>query len=326
MATYKNILFTFIALFSVTISNAQELKVVSFEKTNDISTTSQLRTDANGELCALIKVSLPVKDCKFTGNIVGEPIFNTDEYWVYMTSSSKLLEIRCPGYETLVAELGKVGVESATTYRLNLSGYVNTTGSNQNSTVNGNGIGDPTGTIAGHEYVDLGLPSGTKWATCNVGASSPSDYGNYFAWGETTTRSKYTKKNSKTYKKERGNISNDAKYDAALANWGGSWHVPTFTDFEELRQKCFWTWTAHDGHNGYKVTGPNGKSIFLPAAGFRENSSLCYSEKKGTYWTSVPISRFNDTNYSYSLNFDSDYRIVTQNNRYYGLTVRPVSD
>ena len=85
-----------------------------------------------------------------------------------------------------------------------------------------NGGGVATGTISGHDYVDLGLPSGLKWGTCNVGATTPEDYGNYYAWGETTTKSEYSEENSLTYKRDMDDISCNATYDAARANWGGT--------------------------------------------------------------------------------------------------------
>ena len=95
-----------------------------------------------------------------------------------------------------------------------------------------------TGTERGHEWVDLGLPSGVKWATCNVGASDPWEYGDYFAWGETSPKSEYTKENSKTYNRNMGDISGNPNYDAARANWGGSWRIPTKKEFHELGTEC----------------------------------------------------------------------------------------
>ena len=176
----------------------------------------------------------------------------------------------------------------------------------------------------GHAYVDLGLPSGIKWATCNIGASSPSDYGNYYAWGETTTKSSYTESNSVTYNKSFGGISGNPQYDAARANWGGSWRLPSKAEFEELLSKCTLTWTSQGGHNGYKVTGPNGNSIFLPAAGYRYGSSLNDAESSGYYWSSTPSG--SNTQYAYVLDFDSSAHDVDWRYRYYGRAVRPVSE
>ena len=172
----------------------------------------------------------------------------------------------------------------------------------------------------GHEYVDLGLS--VKWATCNVGASKPEDYGNYYAWGETTTKSSYTRDNSKTYGKSMGDIAGNSSYDAATANWGGNWRLPTKAERRELKNKCAWTWTTHNGVKGYKVTGPNGNSIFLPAAGYRIGSSLRDAGSEGLYWSSSPywINRY----YAYFLHFYSGYLGMNRTARYFGRSVRPV--
>lgn len=183
-----------------------------------------------------------------------------------------------------------------------------------------------TGVINGHEWVDLGLPSRLKWATCNVGAYSPSEYGSYYAWGETTTKSVYIGKNCRTYDKYLSNISGNSQYDAARANWGGSWRLPTKAEMEELINKCFWSFTIKNGHNGYDVKGPNGNSIFLPAAGWRYESSAALVGESWHYWTSTP--RENHNSYAYSLYRPSHtYKVELWSSsfRYYGYSVRPVS-
>ena len=182
----------------------------------------------------------------------------------------------------------------------------------------------------GHEYVDLGLS--VKWAICNVGANKPEDYGNYYAWGETSTRSDYTGSNCQTfglsisqlqsqgYIDSEGNLT--SQYDAARANWGGSWRMPTDAEMQELMDKCTWTWTTQNGVNGCKVTGPNGNSIFLPAAGFRLGSSLRDAGSYGGYWGSTPDEGGSSS--AYSLYFGSDDHFMIHFNRYNGLSVRPV--
>jgi len=175
-------------------------------------------------------------------------------------------------------------------------------------------------------WVDLGLPSGLKWATCNVGASKPEDYGNYYAWGETSTKSEYTYDNS-ICRQQMPDISGNATYDAARANWGGTWRMPTKAEMEELRDNCTWTWTAQSGINGYKVTGPNGNSIFLPAAGDYENESRHSIGTCVYYWGSTPAKdnsmsafRIEDESGSHSnCNVDTGHR-------FHGHSVRPVSD
>ncbi|MBQ9361832.1 MAG: hypothetical protein IJT97_00245 [Bacteroidaceae bacterium] len=188
-----------------------------------------------------------------------------------------------------------------------------------------------------HEWVDLGLS--VKWATMNIGASSPEDYGDYFAWGETTTKSTY---NWSTYKWCNGSSTTMTKYctsssfgtvdnktvldledDAANANWGGSWRMPTKAEQDELRNNCTWTWTTQNGVNGYKVTASNGNSIFLPAAGYRYDSSLRSAGSYGRYWSSSLLE--SNPYFAWYVNFNSDG--VGRDNvsdRYRGFSVRAV--
>ena len=178
--------------------------------------------------------------------------------------------------------------------------------------------------INGYDWVDLGLPSGLKWATCNVGATSPEGYGNYYAWGETTTKASYDQSNSVTYGQQISDFSGNSTYDAARANWGSTWRMPTKAEMEELKNICTWTWTTKNGVNGYEVTGSNGNSIFLPAAGYCIGWSRYYVGEDGHCWSSTPDESY--TGNACSLVFYSGFRDVYWNSRYYGLTVRPVSD
>lgn len=179
------------------------------------------------------------------------------------------------------------------------------------------------GYINGYGYVDLGLPSGVKWATCNVGATSPPDYGDHFSWGETSTKSTYTWKNSATYGKGGfGDISGNPSMDAARAKWGSTWRLPTKAELEELTSKCTWTWTKQGVHNGYKVTGPNGRSIFLPAAGWSSESSHTLGGQSGDYWSSWPYNN----NGAYLLSFGGVSVHVSWKTRLHGFSVRPVSN
>ncbi len=175
--------------------------------------------------------------------------------------------------------------------------------------------------INGHEYVDLGLS--VKWATCNVGASSPEDYGNYYAWGETSTKSSYAPDNSKTYRKNYSDIKGDSRYDAARANWGSTWRMPTKSELEELKNRCTWKWTTQNGVKGYKVTGPNGNSIFLPAEGRRYRSLLNFAGENGYYWSSSPEGA---SDYACLLYLNSGDQSILCHNRYFGQSVRPVSE
>ena len=192
--------------------------------------------------------------------------------------------------------------------------------------------------------VDLGLPSGLKWATCNVGASSPEDYGDYFAWGETKSKKTYnwstykysyasthlfTKYCASTSNGYNGFVDNkttlDPEDDVAHVKWGGAWRMPTKAEQDELRDtnNCTWTWTTQGGKNGYKVTSKkNGNSIFLPAAGFRNDSSLSGAGSWGHYWSSSLGTNYSDG--SYRLYFYSGDVYSYYNGRDYGQSVRPV--
>ena len=195
-----------------------------------------------------------------------------------------------------------------------------------------------------HEYVDLGLPSGTLWATCNVGADSPEDYGDYFAWGETTTKSNYW---WSTYKWCNGSSNTLTKYcrqsdygyngftdtltellpedDAATANWGSDWQMPSREQCEELINSSYTTteWTTQNGVDGRKITSKsNGNSIFLPAAGCWDDTILRYVGSGGYYWSrSLSTS---DSGCAYRLYFYSDGPGAAGSGRIWGLSVRPV--
>lgn len=193
--------------------------------------------------------------------------------------------------------------------------------------------------------IDMGLS--VKWADCNVGATRPEEYGNYYAWGETDTKSKY---NWSTYKWSNGDNNKLTKYcpsdktdywdgtgspdgktvldledDAARSNWDGSWRMPTDEEWTELRNNCTWTWTTQNGVNGRLVTSDiNGNSIFLPAAGGRYGSDFGYVGSYGYYWSSSLNPDYPDL--AWSVYFNSDYVFRSSYYRYYGLSVRPVMD
>ena len=185
-----------------------------------------------------------------------------------------------------------------------------------------------------HEYVDLGLPSGTLWATCNVGANAPEEYGDYFSWGETTPKDCYdwsTYKwlyydgnggwHMKKYFSGDGKTELDPSDDAAYVNWGLEARMPSLEQIEELRNFCSWHWTTRKGVNGQLGTGPNGNTIFLPAAGYCEDEHLGGVGSNGDYWSRT-LSDFCDG--AYYLNFDSDGVGRGSISCTYGHTVRAV--
>ena len=195
--------------------------------------------------------------------------------------------------------------------------------------------------INGHKFVDLGLPSGVLWAETNIGAGTAADDGNYYAWGETTTKDYYDWDNYKHGTSE----SNITKYnytddktvlenadDAAYVNWGSSCRMPTKTEFSELlnSDNCTWTWTSMKNSsgnsvNGYKVTSKkNNNSIFLPASGHRASGNLGYHGSYGYYWSSS-LNTSNVGN-AYYLYFRSGLFRTRYQYRYNGFTIRPVAD
>ncbi|WP_314950201.1 hypothetical protein [Tannerella forsythia] len=205
------------------------------------------------------------------------------------------------------------------------------------------------------EYVDLGLPSGIKWAKRNLGASKPSDYGNYYAWGETEPKADYTWATYKWMQAGQSDWKHITKYtiadgqtegiwydaggtfigdnkttleaadDAATRKLGSPWRMPTLVEIRELldANNCTWTWTTQDGKNGYEVKSKtNGNSIFLPAAGYRGGSELYVAGRGGFYWSSSLGAA--DSDGARGLGFDSGGHDWYYGSRYYGFSVRPV--
>lgn len=190
-----------------------------------------------------------------------------------------------------------------------------------------------------YNAVDLGLPSGTLWADRNVGADSPEDYGDYFAWGETSKKSiydwstykwcqgSYTSMTKYCTKSSYGTVDNktvlDLEDDAAYVNMGTEWRMPTIDEQKELSIKCTWTWTTQNGTKGYKVTGPNGNSIFLPAAGDRSGSSLSDAGFWGHFW-SASLDE-SDLDMAWYLGFYSSNCHKGRSSRFCGHSVRAVA-
>ncbi len=285
----------------------------------------------------------------------------SDDAYIY----GEVLEYQVPYYESYVVEFDANGGEGTMEPQMILSGVSQAL--NTNAFIRGgydftgwNTSPDGSGTAYsdGQEislmqdmtlyaqwfkltYVDLGLPSGTKWAICNVGATTPEAYGDYFAWGETTPKNYY---DWSTYKYCKGSETTFTKYctqsnygykgftdnkttldlvdDAARVNWGGKWRIPSHDQFEELRTHCTWIWTTQNGVNGYKVTSKsNGKSIFLPAAGYRDGTSFYRIGSYGYYWSGLLTS---SQYYSRGFYFLSGYVGWDYYNRSRGFTVRAV--
>lgn len=192
-----------------------------------------------------------------------------------------------------------------------------------------------------HEWVDLGLPSGTLWATCNVGAVNPEDYGKYFAWGEIAQKAKYE---WRTYLLCEGCDVNLTKYcpsydfgyddyednlttleaadDAATIFWGDEWRMPSASEFKELIDNCTYSWTFRNGVRGALFTGSSGRSIFLPGAGIYSGDVCAQSPYAGFYWSSRLYDAWPPD--AYYLRIESDGPQREYKHRYYGMAVRPV--
>lgn len=186
--------------------------------------------------------------------------------------------------------------------------------------------------------VDLGLS--VKWASCNVGAESPEEYGGYYAWGETEEKTNYS---WSTYKWCNGISNSLTKYctdsswgtvdnkatldpedDVAHVKWGGNWRMPTSAEQTELLNSCTWSWTSVNGVNGYRVTGPNGNSIFLPAAGYRYGEDVKGRGPYGYFWSAT--LRESHSGLAYYLEYyDGSYGWYFFS-RCYGHCVRPVTE
>lgn len=186
------------------------------------------------------------------------------------------------------------------------------------------------------EAVDLGLPSGTMWASCNVGAKAPEELGDYFAWGETETKQSFKRdeylhikpnqENVMALKRVFTDLGKDiagTKYDVATAKWGENWKMPTLIQVQELEQNCTWEWATINGTNGYKITSKkNGNSIFLPAAGSKASQRTSNINFYGLYWTSNMYS----ANDAYNLILDQTNSVSRRQMslRSMGYSVRPV--
>ena len=203
--------------------------------------------------------------------------------------------------------------------------------------------GQPT--ITAGEAIDLGLS--VKWASCNVGATKPYEYGGYYAWGETEEKddygwdtykwcssydSYYEQPTLSKYCNDDNKTTLDPEDDVAQVKWGGNWRMPTEAELDELHKNCTWEWTTLNGINGYELTGPNGNSIFLPAAGDRDGTETYDQGEMGFYWTST-VERLNfgfgdESRKAWGIRFwwDAEPDYVESFGRSSGRSVRPVCE
>lgn len=248
----------FITLLLICLSvslSAQKFSVDSLRiAVNDLSALMEKRLDLNGKPCGLAKVRCILDGLTFKGNIVGNVEKKEGEYWVYLSDGSRQLSVHHNNLNPIdisfQSELASP-ISAGITYIVSLSIPEELMSKDKVSDFNG------------HLYVDLGLPSGVKWANCNIGAINPHNYGDRCAL--------------------MANIEDSIEIDFAHSKWGGSWRMPSKRDFEELIDLCDWEWTKVNGVKGYIIKSrTNGNSIFLPAAGRWSGDDNLY----GYYWTS----------------------------------------
>lgn len=182
----------------------------------------------------------------------------------------------------------------------------------------------PDPTVTAGAAVDLGLS--VYWSSCNVGAEAPEEYGDYFAWGETSQKSSYSKNNYAFYDSNTaqfidiGDNISGTEYDAAFLNLGSDWRMPTKTEMQELLTQCSWEWSQINGINGYVVTGPNSNSIFIPAAGLHLNMFVGKGEWV-YYWTSSSM----DLTRGWGIIKQNDNLTMSRIDKYLGIPIRPVT-
>ena len=177
--------------------------------------------------------------------------------------------------------------------------------------------------------IDLGLS--VLWADCNLGADKPEEYGNYYAWGEVKAKKKFTEDNYAHYdsstnsNKNIGSNISGTQYDAARANLGNGWRMPTVKDFEELINKCTWKWTQSNGTEGYLVTGTNGKTIFMPASGYMTNTDTYQQGKDVRLWSAIEETYQKTGAYSFDGTYTSQYA-NTYELKFCGIAIRAIKD
>ena len=337
--TFSNCLLT-------NLSSAEKYYVRAFAVTNTgtfygeevpFSTTAAVAPEVSDRVVNITSTS--AKAWAFVTNQGGTPVTERGFCWgTNHNPSVSGTHINC-GNGTGYFNYSLTGLTPNTHY------YLRAYATNGQGTAYGNEVEFTTlqngGGGGNHEYVDLGLPGGTLWATCNVGANAPEEYGSYFAWGETLPKEYYS---WSTYQHCNGSDNTLTKYcnypyygyngftdnltillpedDAATTNWGDGWRTPTTEELQELFNNTTKTWTTQNGVNGWLFTAPNGNSLFLPAAGQYWDGMLINVGSYGFYWSSS-LDTY-EPNYAWYLYFYSDDYSIYGYYRYFGRSVRAV--
>ena len=265
-----------------------------------------------------MNVTAVLSDDDFIVNLSWDAVKYAESYDVYRSSNSSSGFVKVATRVTSTFWVDEEPFIGNNYYRVYAIGHGLT--SNSSATISVTIINHP-------RMIDLGLPSGTKWASCNVGASKPEDFGGYFAWGETEEKNVYSENTYKYYQNDKfvslGSDISGTEYDVAHVKWGGKWCMPTLDDIKELLDNCTSEWTTLNGVNGRKFTSKiNGNSIFLPAAGLRWRGDLYYAGEDGYYWSSTQYPDLSGG--AYYLDFYSGTADWGYGSRLNGQSVRPV--
>lgn len=280
--------------------------------------------DQNGEKCALLKIITTEKGLTFDVGTLGvqktEP--HTSETWVYVPFGVKRITISHPLLGQLRDYIFPMPIQKARTYVMKLNTVMPT-----NPSAHKNGANASAQII---KAVDLGLS--VNWASCNVGAKKPEEHGGYFAWGYTGTWDAYLQayidnttfnRELTKYNAEDKKTQLEANDDVAHVIMGGGWRMPTAAELKELNDKCTWTWTIQNKVKGYKVTGPSGNYIFLPAAGYKRFKKYEGVGGLGYYWSST-LREHGYVGDAQKLSFSDDEHSIYFDIRKYGFSIRAV--
>lgn len=300
--------------------------VITFKSGGALGTLNVIQRGEKGTYVAIESISISPSELTIT---VGETVLLSYEI---KPSNASSMSVVWASSKPSVATIEETGLVKAVAIGTTIVTVATKDGKKSNECV----VTVLEGQECGHPWVDLGLSSGLKWATYNIGASSPEEYGNYYAWGETSPKSEYLETNLKycthvpegDYYTKYNTVDNKIRLemtdDVPHMNWGGNWRMPTERDFMELREECRWEWISKNGIKGYEVIGTNGNSIFLPAAGHFMGSSVSGNQTEGHYWSSsiyIQHVRFAFTADCFSTVLGTSYV-----NRFVGQTVRAVTD
>ena len=313
-------------LHLLTMLIVMTLTISSCSKDEEAEDKTETGTESGkGKEEELTLSSISLDNIKMNQNYTIQITSGSGSYSVE-SSDTEVVSVEING-KTLVFYTHKAGTATITVTDKESGQSVSFDVTVKDGTETGTGIHTDT-TPEGLEAVDLGLPSGTLWANMNVGATKPEEYGGYYAWGDREEKDMYYENTYSYYNSKDGrceDIGNDIAgtiYDVAHLKWGGNWQMPSLDQINELLVKCNVNWTSVNGVNGREFTGPNGRKVFLPAAGYRWIDSLYDESHAGHYWSSTNVSNRDIS--AYGLYFSSNQAYCSDNSRYIGLSVRPV--